>query len=400
MIRNDIFIDKKNSAWIMYNSENRDPYFSKFVTDRTIVTSVAVLSNEKNFLIVHELDYSNIRDFSGETLMYSDEDSLIKSICEILKKLGYPKNIFLNYSDKLDIQTDILGYGVFRFLHDNILNHYILKNVSPPNFQSADEIIYSILDVKSDEDIKYLQIAAQRALEILNATFKRIKIGMTEKQIANLVHQIFQNKPQYFKKYGIVKEEFSWEKNFCPVVLVGPNLKKGGHSCAGNERLKHGQTIYFDFGVKIFLADGRKYSSDIQRMGYALKPGELKIPESVQNVFETLVEAIELGIKNLKPSKKGYEIDEVVRNHITAKGYPNYNHATGHPVGESAHSPGTSISPNGYKRSSLFLQENGVYTIEPRIQIENGGSIEEMVRVTENGGVTLCPPQKKLYLIR
>ena len=401
LIKNhNIFKDEKNAVWIMYNSENRDPYFSKFVTDKTIVTSIAVLSNEKNFLIAHELDCSNIKDFNGEVLVYSGENFLIENVCEILKKLGYPEKIFLNYSDKLDIQTDVLGYGAFRFLHDNISKYYCSKNISPPDFQSADEIIYSLMDVKSDEDIKYLQIAAQRALEILNAAFKRIRIGMTEKQIANIVHQIFQNKPQYFKIHGIIKEEFSWERDFCPVVLVGPNLKKGGHSCAGDEKLKYGQTVYFDFGVKIFLTDGRKYSSDIQRMGYALRPGEFKIPESVQNVFETLVEAIELGIKNLKPSKKGYEIDEVVRNHITAKGYPNYNHATGHPVGELAHSPGTSISPKGYKRSSLFLQENGVYTIEPRIQIDNGGSIEEMVRVTKNGGATLCPPQKKLYLIK
>ncbi len=399
MIKNN-FIHEKNSVWIMYSSENKDPYFSKFVTNKTIVTSVAILSNEKKILIAHELDYSNIKDFEGEVLIYCGENSLIKNICEILGKLKYPEKIYLNYSDKLDIQTDVLGYGAFRFLHDNISNYYKLKHIPEPNFMSADEIIYSVIDRKSDEDIKYLRIAANRALSILNTAFKKIKVGMTEKQIAGLVHRIFKSKPYYFKNYGIVNEEFSWEKEFCPVVLVGPNLKKGGHSCAENEKLRYGQTVYFDFGVKIFLKDGRKYSSDIQRMGYALKVGELKPPESVRNVFETLVKAIELGIENLKPCKKGHEIDEIVRNHIVSNGYPNYNHATGHPVGETAHSPGTSISPKGHKRSSLFLQENGTYTIEPRIQIENGGSIEEMVRVTKNGGITLCPPQKKLYLIR
>ena len=384
----------------MYSSEGSDPYFSKFVTSKTVVPAVAILSGEKSFLIVHSLDYNNVANFSGEILVYSGENSLLESICEALKKLEFPAKIYLNFSDKLDSLTDVLGYGAFRFLHDNILNYYSLKKASAPMFKSADEIIYSIIGIKTDEDIKYLQIAANRALEILNTAFKKIKIGMTEKQIVNLVHNIFKIKPRYFKKYGIVKEEFSWDKELCPIVLVGPNLKKGGHSCAGDEKLKRGYTIYFDFGVKIILANGKKYSSDIQRIGYALKLGESRAPRAVQNIFETLVRAIELGIENFIPTKKGYEIDEIVRNYITDSGYPNYNHATGHPVGELAHCPGTSISPKGHKRSSLFLQENGVYTIEPRIQIENGGSIEEMVQVTKNGGITLCPAQKKLYLIR
>ena len=81
------------------------------------------------------------------------------------------------------------------------------------------------------------------------------------------------------------------------------------------------------------------------------------------------------------------------------KGYKSYNHSTGHPEGEISHSPGTSISPKGNMRSNLFLKENGVYTIEPRIQIENGGSIEEMIQVTRNGGVPLCRMQENIYLI-
>ena len=64
-----------------------------------------------------------------------------------------------------------------------------------------------------------------------------------------------------------------------------------------------------------------------------------------------------------------------------------------------AHNPGTSISPFGHKRSNLKLQENGVYTIEPRIQIENGGSIEEMILVSKKGTKTLCERQEKIYTI-
>lgn len=392
--------NEKNSAWIMYSAENNEPYFSKFITDKTIVPSVAILSNDGNYLIVHKLDINNVKDFDGEILVYSGENSLIENIFSVLKKLNFPNSIYFNFSDKMDSQTDVIGYGTFRFLSDNISKFYNINSKKLPDFKSADELIYALMDTKTEEDIKYLKIAANRALEILNMTFKHLKIGMTEKQIVALTHNIFKSKPAYFKKHGIIREEFSWEKELCPVVLIGQNLKKGGHSCAEDNPLKRGQTIYFDFGVKIFLANGKKYSSDIQRMGYALKLGENHAPKEIQKVFSTLVSAINLGIENFKPIKKGYEVDKIVRDAIISAGYPNYDHATGHPVGETAHSPGTSISPKGHKRSALNLCENGVYTIEPRIQIENGGSIEEMVMVTKNGGLTLCPPQKNLYLIR
>lgn len=391
---------ENDSVWIMYNAENKDPYFSKFITNKTIVPTVAILSNREKYLIVHSLDYENIKDFDGNVLVYSGENSLIRNVVETLQKLNYPKSIYLNFSDKLDVQTDVLGYGIFKFLSDNISSYYSENRKSLPQFLSADNIIYTLMDQKTDEDIKYLQIAAKRALQILDTAFKRIKIGMTEKQIVSLVHNIFNQKPYYFKKFGIIKEEFSWEPELCPVVLVGPNLKKGGHSGAENYMLHRGETIYFDFGVKIFLKNGKAYSSDIQRMGYALQKNESRPPENIQKVFDTLACAIDEGIKNCLPTKKGYEIDEIVRSKITKSGYPDYNHATGHPVGETAHSPGTSFSPRGHKRSALFLQENGVYTIEPRIQIENGGSIEEMVQVTKNGGIPLCPTQQKLYMIR
>ncbi len=48
----------------------------------------------------------------------------------------------------------------------------------------------------------------------------------------------------------------------------------------------------------------------------------------------------------------------------------------------------------------MIIQNHGVYTIEPRVTIINGGSIEEMVYVTENGGVSLSERQKDLYIIK
>ena len=395
----------EDSVWIMYNSENCDPYFSKFITNKTVVSTICILSNNKKnlnqkFLLVHSLDKDNISNFDGEVIVYNGENSLVHNMTEILKKLDYPKIIYLNYSDKMDVLIDILGYGTYRFLTDNIILEYKKANKSPI-FKSSDELIYFLLDTKTEEDIFYMKIAAKRALDILTRSFNSIKIGMTEKQIQNLVHKISSFRHSY-NNSNIISEDFSWEKELCPIVLTGPNLAKGGHSCPDDRILKPGDTIYMDFGIQIHLRDGRKYSSDIQRMGYAMAAQDKKtrsIPENIRKVFRVLYEAVDLGIKNLKPDIMGYEIDSLVRNYIIENDYPDYNHATGHPIGELAHNPGTSISPKGHKRSSMKIRENGVYTIEPRIQIPNGGSIEEMVLATPTGGATLCQRQSRLYLI-
>lgn len=156
-----------------------------------------------------------------------------------------------------------------------------------------------------------------RALEILEEAFRRIKVGMTEKDIAEVVHSIFEKKPDYFKEIGVIKEEYSWEEENCPIVLVGENLTSGGHSMPSNLVLEKGNTVYFDFGVKLTFDNGIVASSDIQRTGYTLKDGETVAPEEIQKPFDVLIEAVNLGIKEVMPGVEGYKIDEAVRRTYT-----------------------------------------------------------------------------------
>lgn len=257
-----------------------------------------------------------------------------------------------------------------------------------------------MFDRKAPKTIERLKIAADRALSILEETFNNLHENMTELDIVNLTHNITENKKHNEKIPDVIDEQYSWKEDLCPIVLVGPSLEKGGHAIASNQKLTKGLTIYFDFGVSLIFSDGEKVSSDLQRMGYFLKDNETSVPKEVKDVFDTLVKSIDIGIEIIKPNLKGYEIDEKVRGYITNKGYPSYNHSTGHSIGEEAHNPGALIGTRESKLANLEIQKFGVYTIEPRIAINNGGSIEEMVYVTENGGVPLSRRQKELYLVK
>lgn len=381
---------KDNELWIITNNDGKTGIFSKFISNKIVGEAYAFITNRKFIILVNSLDFDNINT-NTNCIMFNSVN-IQEKFNDILNKLNYPKKIFLNYSQNELI--DEIGHGEYlklnKLLNKSYKNHVIL---------SSENLLLDICQFNTNEDIEKFKISSKRANQILTKAFKQIKINMTEKEINKLVISIFNKKPSYFKNLGIVKEELSWNGTN-PIVLIGKNFTKGGHSTPSDTPLLRGNTIYFDFGVKLTFENGKSYASDIQRMGYALKQDENFAPKFVKDVFNTLKQAILLGKEKASTKVKGYEVDEIVRNYIISNGYPEYNHGTGHSVGEFAHNYGTRLSKKIYKESNLNLKYNGVYTIEPRIMIENGGSIEEMIVVKENFSEFVSPIQKKLFLIK
>lgn len=396
----EIMKEQGKEAWLMYSEEHSDSVFEKYICDTTIVPACAIVTPKEIHLIVNTLDSDNI-EVSGCTLhTYGTNYRTIKEvICSVMEECGFPKKIALSYTTHNDALTDKLGYGIYQYLIPDLEKFYSENNRSF-RIESAEEVIYALFDKKTDRTVQRMKIAADRAVDILEEAFRRIREHMSEKDIVELVHLIFEEKTVNEKIEGVVAEDYSWAKELCPIVLVGPSLQKGGHAMASDQKLEQGHTIYFDFGVSLVFEDGEKVCSDLQRMGYLMKNGESTVPDPVEKVFRTLVRSIDIGIESIRPDMKGYEVDEIVRRYIVENGYPDYNHSTGHAIGEEAHSPGTLLGLKENKLSNLIVQETGVYTIEPRIAIPNGGSIEEMVYVTEKGGIPISGRQKELYILK
>lgn len=390
-------------VWVMYNHENSDKYFCKLISDNLSTSSICFIAKNQIYVLVNELDSKNINDLKYKVqnmhiLVYSTKSQLEEKIEDIIADLKFPREISFSYSTMGDKNIDVLGHGEFVSFSKLIRKPYQKYN-KKLKISSAEKIIYELDSEKSELEISRLKILATITNKILEETFNNIKIGTTEIQIANLTRQIADDVLVSIKeKLKIVKFDMAWDN--CPIVLTGVNLAKGGHSLPSNKKLLKGDTIYFDFGIKATFSDGMILYTDMQRMGYALKDNEKKAPKSVANVFKTLVDSIEEGMEYTKPGVKGYLVDTIVRQKITKAGYPDYNHATGHPVGRKVHDSGTIITLKGSKRSRIELVENGIYTLEPRINIANGGSIEEMVLVTKYGGIPLCDTQKVLYLVK
>lgn len=393
-------IKDKDTIWVMENKENSDRIFKDYVTDKLFSSTYIIVSKDIAYVFVHKLDEGNIKVLKNQNckiFIYDTNLVLIEKIKYVLDELNYPKNILLSYTTMSDNNTDIITYSTYVRI-TKLFRKLYKENNKKISFKSAQMNIYDIISKNSNDDIKKLKVLASITDEILKESFNEIKEYQTEIEIAQNTKKIMRKYMDNIKeKYNIIDYDLAWD--ICPIVLVGKNLKKGGHALPTDNKIVPGDTIYFDFGIKAVYKDGAILYTDMQRMGYLLKKNEKHAPDDVERVFKTLVSSIEYGIKNMKQGIKAYKIDDIVRGKILKAGYPDYPHATGHPVGKEVHASGALISPKQSKRANLKLVENGVYTLEPRINIENGGSIEEMILITKNGAIPLCNIQKELYLI-
>ena len=170
---------------------------------------------------------------------------------------------------------------------------------------------------------------------------------------------------------------------------------------APDHLIDYGDVVNIDFGIRI---DG--YSCDLQRMYYVLRPDEDKAPDDIVASFNVVRDAIKMAAEALKPGVTGIEVDTVARDYIVNKGYPSWNAALGHQLGQVAHDGGPLLGPAKprYDRDELIrtpLKKNMVFTLEPGIPTRAGRiGLEEDVVVREDGAEFITPPQEELYLIR
>ena len=239
---------------------------------------------------------------------------------------------------------------------------------------------------------------AKRTDQLIRQILLSVKPGMTELQVANQLQSlaIKTYEKTIFYKNG-VKEEFAWADDSCPIVLSGNNIAKGGHTKPSNKVINKGEVIYIDFGLRHTYPDHKVVNSDLQRVAF-IKNDDDQLYGEIQNRFKIIKQSIAVGYDTMAPGIKGCLVDEVVRSVVTENGYPDYPHSSGHPIGVEVHKLGALLSCNS-ARGRLEIMDKVIYTIEPRIQMENGVSIEEMILVSTNKNEFLCPPHDELIVI-
>lgn len=253
-----------------------------------------------------------------------------------VKKVGFeetmPFNVFDIIDDKLNDRVDFLP---------------------TPN------PVEMIREIKDNEELSNIRVAAEKSVRAFNELLNQIKVGMSERQISNLLDELA-------KDQGLEKTSFD------TIVASGVNSSKP-HATVTDRVIQNGDLLTIDFG---YFFNG--YTSDITR---TIAIGD--VGDELKEIYQIVLKSEKEAIESIKPDHKLKEIDKVARDIIEEAGFGEfYNHSTGHGIGLDIHE-GPLISARSTDESSV----GNVLTIEPGIYLpEIGGvRIEDDVIITEKG---------------
>ena len=241
---------------------------------------------------------------------------------------------------------------------------HVKSGAPEADFPDASDVFAELRLRKDKAEVDAMRQAVKIAQEGLEATLPKIKIGMTEREIASeLVMQL-------------LKHGSDSELPFAPIVSAGPN-SANPHASPSDRKLQAGDLLVVDWGAAY---DG--YISDLTR---TFAVGE--VDAECQKIHKIVQEANAAGRAAGKPGSPCAAVDKATRDVIEKAGYGKYfTHRTGHGIGMEGHE-----APYMRGDNMQILEPGMAYTVEPGIYLtnRNGVRIEDNMVVTENGAESL-----------
>lgn len=381
-ILNELGID----MWLTFVRETgnlKDPMMDMIVGTGATWQSAFILTKDGDTTaVIGSLEEANMKVVGTYKNIVPYLKGVKEDLLKILNKYD-PKKIAINYS-----LNSTLADGLTHGMYLELMSH--LKDTPYENrLVSSEEIIAALRGRKSKVELDIMKTAITETLKIFDEVTGFIKVGKTEKEIAEFVRNLTKE-----RGFG-----FAWDEEHCPAVFTGPDTA-GAHSGPTDKAVAKGHVINMDFGINY-----NGYCSDLQRTWYVLRDGETEAPPEVKKGFQVIVDSIQMAADAIKPGKLGWEIDDVARSYIVKNGYEEYPHGLGHQVGRLAHDGGALLAPRWDRYGNLPfipIEVDNTFTIEPRLTIDGFGiaTIEEKIVVTANGCKFMSPPQKEIILLK
>jgi Xaa-Pro aminopeptidase len=383
----EILEEQQTDLWLTFVRETsgvRDPMLDFLIgpNDLTWPSALILTRKGEKIAIVGNLEKDSIARSDVFDTITGYDTAVSGPLRDTLTRLD-PNQIAVNTS-RNNVHADGLTHAMYEILCD-----YLKDTPYADRLVSAEPIVNAMRGRKTPNELERIRRAVEITDEIYRKTFDFIRVGMTEIEIGEYMHELA-------RKYNV---GLAWPAENCPAVNSGPNSSVG-HNGPTNIKVERGHIIHFDFGVKY-----EDYCSDIQRLVYVLREGETEAPPEVQRGFITIRTAIEKSREAMKPGVTGNSIDVIAREIVTDAGYPEYRHALGHQLGRVAHDGGALLGPLWEKYGDdphKPLEAGQIFTIEPGLAVPNYGyvALEEDVVMTEKGAEYIGEPQRELILIQ
>ncbi|RRG18824.1 aminopeptidase P family protein [Weissella viridescens] len=226
---------------------------------------------------------------------------------------------------------------------------YLDENFDGVDIVPIPSLFETIREVKEPDEIIRIRRAAEVAVAGFNAFLPQLHVGMTEREVANLLDRV-------------MKENGADKPSFDTIVASGARAALP-HGTYTDKVIEAGELVTIDFG---YYVDG--YTSDVTRTIAFGQPDDemVKVYETVKTAHDAAIDALQIG----RPVS---EVDQAARSVIDAAGYAdNFTHSTGHGIGLDIHE-GPILSK--LADASDTVRDDMVLTIEPGIYLSNVGGV-------------------------
>ena len=356
------FLKERGVSNLLVSSPSNIFYLTGFRGLAPWEREVFLLYQNKIFTLItdnrYEAQVHNIKDVhisiteSGQNYYQK-----IISIITINRQLSTNNQLSFEYRDLKYLEFEYFG----RLLPGIVL-------------EPQDGIVEELRVVKDSDEVNTLSEACRITDQVFDAISRDDLVGKTEAEVSFLIETL--------------SHKFGGEGNsFIPIVATGANSSLSHHR-PDSTKITEGP-LFVDFGVKY-----KGYTSDITRT-YFVRRGEVPSPTEYNEFNETYVkilEAQQTAIDKIKPGMLGKEAYQLAYDVLSRHDLARYfHHSLGHGVGIDIHE-----NPRLSKTSSMTLQENMVFTVEPGVYIPGkfGIQIEDTVLLTQSGCKVLTKASK------
>jgi len=332
--------------------------------------------------LVHSIESDVLDQLPGEKYIYlpwQQQQNLLKKILEGSKKIAmqYSPMNAIPYISIVDGGTiDLIrSFGVEVISSADLVQIFeaCISKDAYESHREAGKLIHKILNLAWDE-IKKRTIGKKK---------------FTEYDIQQFMIEEFE------------KANLSWEDG-APIVAVNENAANPHYEPteSSSKVIKEGDLILIDLWAKLKKPGSIYY--DITWV--AALSGEIK--REHREVFEIVKAARDLAVQYIGDKFErnecvyGWQVDDVVRNYISEKGYGKYFlHRTGHCIGTSVHGNGVNID-NLETKDERMLMPGILFSIEPGIYLKDFGIRSEInVYINEKGEI-IVSGEKQEEIIR
>jgi len=246
-----------------------------------------------------------------------------------------------------------------------------LRQAAPgATFTSATPVTAGCRMIKSPHEIELMRLAAKVTLAAYEATYRSMKVGMTQHDVADMIEAAH-------RKLG-----FEGEAD----VQVG-EYSSFPHGSIKPQQIREGTIVMIDGGCTV-----EGYQSDITRT-FVLG----KATGKMKQVFDIVYRAQSAALAAAKPGVEAGSVDAAARQVIVdaayGPGYKYFTHRVGHGMGMDGHE-----WPYLVRGNKTLLQPEMTFSDEPGIYIkgEFGIRLEDDMHITQAGAELFTPQTKSL----